>query len=75
MKIFKIVQLLSLGIYTVVYLLWSFVMWDFYNPIQWIIDIPTYNASERGEIVFWVFFYYLGILRISVGIHERVNTN
>lgn len=38
--------------YTLVYLVKSFVIWEFTNPFQWIIDIPTYQPDTRGLILF-----------------------
>ncbi len=40
-----------------VYLVKSFIVWNFTNPFRWIIDIPEYTCSTRALILFYVLFY------------------
>jgi hypothetical protein len=49
--------LLTSALYTIYYLGRSFVIWDFENPFQWIIDIPIYNYEGRTLILFCYLFY------------------
>jgi hypothetical protein len=48
MKLFLINLSITIILYTIVYLIKSFVIWDLTNPFQWIIDIPKYDAEQRG---------------------------
>lgn len=57
--IFKTVFLFTSSLYTVVYMCVTFVIWEFRNPFQWIIDIPTYDLDGRGKVLCCVIFYYL----------------
>lgn len=41
--------------WTAVYLLAAWTRWEFFNPFQWLIDIPTYQMDSR-------FFLLMGIL-------------
>lgn len=44
-------------IYIMIYLIATFVLWEFRNPFQWIIDIPTYDEKSRFAILFCYAFY------------------
>lgn len=59
MKTLKIMFLFNLLTYTVVYIVYTYVMWEFKNPFQWIIDIPTYDYERRGMLLFCAFLYYM----------------
>jgi len=41
--------------YTIVYLVKTFIIWEFTNPFQWIIDLPTCTEGMR----FMILFYFL----------------
>ena len=58
MKTIKIQFSITTFFYTAVYLFKTFVIWEFTNPFQWIIDIPTYTDFNRFMILFYVLFYY-----------------
>lgn len=65
--------MLNLCIYIVVYLIRTFVIWEFTNPIQWIIDIPIYSNFDRGLGLFCISFcqiIQIGIV-YSVCNHKR----
>lgn len=48
--------LMNTSIYTIIYLFKSFAQWEFRNPFQWIIDIPTYSSDVRGlGLIFFLF--------------------
>jgi len=64
MKILKGMILLNLVTYTVVYFVFSFIMWEFRNPFQWIIDIPAYDSEDRFLLLFFVVFYYVVVFGI-----------
>ncbi len=51
--------------YLIVYLIRSFIIWQFNNPFQWIIDIPTEGREYRMVVLFCVTLYY-GILSTLV---------
>jgi hypothetical protein len=56
----------TLLLYTVVYLIKSFVIWEFTNPIQWIIDIPKCSNEDRFlGLCMFAFWQYLQIFVIS----------
>ena len=42
--------------YWSVYLCKSFIVWEFRNPFQWIIDLPEYNQDIRFSILFFALF-------------------
>lgn len=44
-------------IYTIGYLIKTFVIFQFTNPFQWVIDIPTYKESTRLIIAFYYVLY------------------
>lgn len=56
--------LVTITLYTILYFIFSFVQWNFYNPLQWIIDIPNYTELQRfgilsGWILYWFVLYSL----------------
>ena len=48
----------SIAIYIVWYAVASFILWEFYNPFTWIINIPNYNIAERATLLFVFIIYY-----------------
>ena len=58
------IQKVTLSIYLIVYLCVSFCFWEFYNPFEWIINIPKYTLEERFFLVFGIALYYFFIYNI-----------
>ena len=54
-KIILYNSLLNFVEYTIVYFIKSFIIWEFTNPFQWIINMPTYSEGTR----FMILFYFL----------------
>lgn len=52
-------QLLTISLYIFVYLCRSFIVFEFKNPFQWIIDIPKYDEETRLFIIFFGTIYYV----------------
>jgi hypothetical protein len=48
---------MSTIIYAFIYMVASFIFWEFKNPFQWIINIPTYSPDGRFAILFFYLFY------------------
>ena len=66
--------LLTLFIYLVVYLFTTFVIWEFTNPFQWLINLPTYSNEDRMFILFFYLFYQaVSIATIDTLIKEKNN--
>lgn len=58
LKMFIRGQLVTMFIYLIVYLVTSFVIWDFKNPFQWILDLPKADIVMRcGVLIVFVFYY------------------
>ncbi len=49
--------IITLFLYIIIYLIYSWCIWEFINPIQWIINIPTYSNLERFMLLFGIGFY------------------
>jgi len=49
--------LINLSLYLIVYLIKSFIIWEFTNPVRWIINIPKYGQEARGFILFAYILY------------------
>ena len=58
------IQKVTLSIYLIVYLCISFCFWEFYNPFEWIINIPKYTSEERFMLLFCIGLYYFLIYQI-----------
>lgn len=65
MKKLKQLLLTYISIYSIVYLLISFIIWEFKNPFQWIIDIPKYTFDIRICILFGTLLSYITISSLS----------
>lgn len=58
MRTLKTTFVISLMLYIIVYLIVSFCSWHFYNPIQWILNMPSYQSEERFCILFaWSLYW------------------
>ena len=66
----KVHFMITLSIWTIITLCISFVRWDLYNPIQWIIDMPTYTNIIRGHILLLLFVYEFVIVIITAGVYD-----
>jgi len=61
-------------LYVLVYLIKSFVIWKFTNPIQWILDMPTYSDEQRLLILFsWMCYTGMSYLLIYQIIDQNKN--
>ena len=58
--------LIPAAIYTLLYLTACFILWDFVNPFQWIIDLPCYSVGQRlgilGLLIITLVSYILPVL-------------
>lgn len=71
MKAFKKQAIITLILYVIVYFIYTFVIWEFKNPLQWIIDIPTYTDDKRAMILFSYAIYHC---MLFILIYERKTT-
>jgi len=58
----------TISVSVIIYLIIAFVTWEFFNPFQWIIDMPTYSSVIRFHILFLVLSYNV----ISIGSRCRL---
>lgn len=66
---FKVSIIVNLIIVVTTYLVISFICWDFYNPIKWILKIPELSPDIRGAILGIVVLYQLLVyIYVSLGI-------
>ena len=64
---------LSTTAYIIIYLIWTFVDWDFYNPIEYIKNIPNYANDERRNIlgVFTVFHFFIFCVALTFNLNKK----
>ena len=67
----KVHLLCTLSIWALVTLCTSFVQWDWCNPFQWLIDMPTYTTTIRGHILMGIFVYEFIVAVITGMIHDN----
>jgi hypothetical protein len=67
----KVHLLCTISIWTIATLCISFVQWDWCNPFQWLIDIPTYTDTIRKHILMGIFLYEF-VVAVTTGM---VNDN
>lgn len=65
--------LINTLVWTLCYLIKTFIIWSITNPFQWLIDIPTYSREERmlGLIVY-LFYQFICISIISDKIDKKL---
>jgi len=74
-EIIKQDLLISVSIYMITYLVKTFVMWQFTNPLQWITNIPNYTTSTRAILLFFYSIYQLALLAYLDDRNNRNNRN
>ncbi len=52
-------------LYAFIYFIAVFVRWEFFNPVQCIIDLPTYDSSDRFCIIVLYLFYQVFVFTTS----------
>ena len=57
-KSIKRTMIVTVAAYLFVYVCYSFTVFEFKNPFQWIINIPTYQTEERFGIMVGFLMYY-----------------
>ena len=64
---------ISTTAYIIIYLIWTFVDWDFYNPIEYIKNIPNYSNEKRYNIlgVFTVFHFFIFCMGFTYHINKK----
>ena len=64
---------LSTTAYIIIYLIWTFVDWDFYNPIEYIKNIPNYSNNERFNLlgVFTVFHVFIFCMALASNLAKK----
>lgn len=57
LKALKIHVVINWILYILVYLIKTFCIWEFTNPFQWVVDLPTYDSGGRFIglilVIFW----------------------
>lgn len=51
--------------YIIVYIISTFVNWEFKNPFQWIIDLPQYDTEIRLTIIFVFITFHLSYAALT----------
>jgi len=67
-------QLITASIYLVFYLAFCFITWRFFNPFEWIINLPNTSDTNRFLILFYLVFYY-SVLYGLLSIHSKKDEN
>jgi energy-coupling factor transporter transmembrane protein EcfT len=52
------------SIWSLAYLIKTFVLFRITNPLQWLIDLPTYSPDNRGLIILFYICYQIVIWAI-----------
>lgn len=66
-------QLLLISAYFVVYLLVSFIAWEFMHPFGWIIDMPEHDAGDRFMLLFCTVFINAILYHLMSKYEEKIN--
>jgi len=64
---------ISTTAYIIIYLIWTFVDWDFYNLIEYIKNIPNYSNDKRSAIlgVFTVFHVFIFCMALAYNLNKK----
>jgi len=71
MKYWKYYFGITASIYLFVYLFYTFVEWRFDNPLEWLIQMPSYDTNKRGLILTGWIMYKIFFVITYLGITER----
>ncbi len=69
---FKKLSIVTICLYIISYLIYSFIVFEFNNPFKWIINIPTYDNEVRAVLLgYWIIYYVVGYYIIYSEIKEK----
>jgi len=74
-KVFLYHWLTTITLYTIVYLVRTFIIWEFNNPFAWIINMPNYDNETRGLGLFAIAMWQGFQLLIVSGVVRELNKN
>ena len=75
MKILKQHLTTTVILYSIIYFSYSFIMWEFKNPFEWIINVPTYESSSRFLILFaWGAYHSVSLTILTEANRDFTNT-
>jgi len=63
---------ISTTAYIIIYSIWTFVDWDFYNPIEYIKNIPNYSNEKRSYILGVFTFFHVFIFCMALPYHLEI---
>jgi len=56
-EVIKLNLMFNITEYTIVYLFKTFIIWEFTNPFNWIINLPSYDGVIRFGILFCILIW------------------
>ena len=62
LKYWFLVSLCGWAVYFLIWVIRSFVVFEFRNPFSWIVDLPYYGVDHHGAIL----FFWMGIMAIKI---------
>ena len=69
---FKKLAKITICLYVISYLIYSFIVFEFNNPFKWIINIPNYDNDVRAIIIgYWILYYVVAYWVIYSEIKEK----
>ena len=72
MKTILLSTLLNMVVYIVIYMIRTYVIWEFRNPFEWILNIPDYSYDTRGQLLCGFVVYYFMLVSASQGVIEKL---
>lgn len=75
MQKLKLHLFITISLYIISYLCYSFIVWELINPFRWIILIPTSSIDYRLFTLFFLSFYHivLGVLISETAKDKKTN--
>lgn len=71
MKKLRTILIFNSIVYWSIYLIKTFIIWEFNNPFQWIIDLNIYSETNRFLIIFYILF----IIGVEIAIAKYAMNN
>ncbi len=63
-------------LYLIIYAIGTFIIWEFTNPFEWIINIPKYENDFRAVIIFvWAHYQIILYVIVNIYINQKNENN
>lgn len=63
--------IISVILYSIIYLIKSFILFELTNPFWWILSLPQYTSGERAGVLSIIIFFQIFVHILKIGIFSK----